>query len=132
MMWRAVGAMSARRPPVGFEFRALEAVVDEDEGDVEGGVGGVGAVVDGVPHLFAVAVVGGDDEGAALGQYRVDEFADAVVDDFDGFDGGGEFAGVSDHVAVGEVDDVDIEVPAAISLRTMLVTSAADISGLRS
>ena len=91
-----------------FEFGAFEAVVDDDHGDVVGGVGGVGAVVDGVPHLFAVAVVGGDDEGAAFGEDGVDDFADAGVDDFDGLDGGGEFAGVADHVAVGEVDDVDI------------------------
>ena len=74
-------------------------------GSTESRVRRVRAVVDGVPHLFA-AVVGGDD--APLLQGGIGDAADAFVDFFDGLDGGGEVAGVADHVAVGVVDDVDI------------------------
>src|SRR5688572_32079272 len=65
----------------------------------------MGAVVYGVPHLLGVAMVGGDDERSAAGKRRIDDPADAFIDDFDGLDGGVQLAGVADHIGVGEVDD---------------------------
>ena len=65
IMCSSVGATSARRPFVD-ELLPLEAVVDDDQLDVVGRVGGVRAAGGGVDHLLAVAVVGGDDRDAAL------------------------------------------------------------------
>ena len=65
----------------------------------------MGAAGGGVDHLLAVAVVGGDDGAAALSLDGVEDSAAADIDGFDGLNGGGENAGVADHVAVGEVDD---------------------------
>ena len=65
----------------------------------------MGAAGGGVDHLLAVAVVGGDDRATALALDGVENPPAADIDGLDGFDGGGENAGVADHVAVGEVDD---------------------------
>jgi len=67
-------------------------------------VGGVGGAV-GLEHVVAVAVVGGDDAGAAPGGYGLDHLAELGVDGLDRLDRGRDVAGVADHVGVGEVDD---------------------------
>src|SRR5205823_3303720 len=85
-----------------------EAVIHDDQLDVVGGVGGVRAAGVGVDHLFAVAVVGGDDRRAALPGDRVENAAADDVGVLDGLDRRREDAGVADHVAVGEVDDDQI------------------------
>jgi len=97
--WRDVGQSAAF-----VEFFALEAIVHDDQFDVISGVGGVGAAGGGVDHLFAVAVVGGDDGAAALALDGVEDPAAADIDGFHGLNCGGENAGVADHVSVGEVD----------------------------
>src|SRR3954463_230207 len=81
-----------------------EALHGDYQGDgIEGG-GGVGGAV-GLQHVVAVAVVGGDDAGAALGGDGVDDLGELGVDGFEGLDCGGDDAGVADHVGIGEVDD---------------------------
>src|SRR4029077_12387741 len=56
-------------------------------------------------HVVAVAVVGGDDAGAAPGRDRGDDLAEAGVDRFDRGHRGGDHARVADHVGVCEADD---------------------------
>src|SRR5271168_712770 len=84
-------------------------VADEDEGDWIGGVIGVRAAVGGIDHGFGVAVVGGDDPGAAAGFERLINLGEAGVDGFNGFDSGFEFSGMADHVGVGVVHDDGVE-----------------------
>ena len=55
--------------------------------------------------MIGVAVVGGDQCGAALSQNRIDYTAYAGVNGFDGFDSRVKHAGVTDHVAVSKVQD---------------------------
>ena len=82
---------------------------DQQEGYRVGGVGSVGAAGEWVDEHLGVAVVGGDEPvGAALLDGLVDA-SELGVYGFDGTDGGFEFAGVSDHVGVGKVDDDDVE-----------------------
>ena len=61
----AVGATSAKRPPVAECF-AFQSVVHHDDFHVVDRVGGVRAAGGGVDHLLAVAVVGQDDRDAVL------------------------------------------------------------------
>ncbi len=56
-----------------------------------------------VPHLFGIAMVGGHDQTATAGERRLDDPADALVDLLTSSDRGIKVAGVSDHIAVGEV-----------------------------
>src|SRR3954470_17182337 len=83
---------------------AVEALRGDDQGDGIEGVGGVGGAV-GLEHVVAVAVIGGDDAGAAPGGDGVDDLGELGVHSFQGLDGGGDDAGVAHHVGVGEVDD---------------------------
>jgi hypothetical protein len=62
----------------------------------------------GINLELGVAVVGGDEDGSALLNSRSDDRLKAGVDGFDGLNGGVEFAGVPDHVGVGEVHDDEI------------------------
>src|SRR6266481_51957 len=89
----------------------LEGVVfgDADEGDGIGGVVSVRAAGGGIDHGFGVAVIGGDDPGAAAWLKGLIDAAEARVHGFDGFDGGFEFAGVADHVGVGVIHDDCVE-----------------------
>ena len=77
----------------------------EEDGDGVGGVRGVRAAGLGVAHKFGVAVVCGDQKGAALTGDGVGDAAQAGVDGFDRHDGGRQAAGMADHVGVGEVHD---------------------------
>src|SRR3954447_2515713 len=81
-----------------------EALHGDYQGDGIEGVGGVGGTV-GLEHVVAVAVVGGDDAGAAFGGDGVDDLGELGVHRFQGLDGGGDHARMSHHVRVGEVDD---------------------------
>ena len=60
-------------------------------------------------HVVGVAVVGGDQAGAAARAHGVADAAEAGVDRLDRRDGGRQHAGVADHVGVGEVDDHEVE-----------------------
>lgn len=106
------GGSDVAQASAGPEDRVVAGVllvVDEDEGDGVGGVCGVGTTGDGVDEQLGVAVVGGDEQRTStLFDGGVDA-AELGVDGFDGLDGGVEFAGVADHVGVGEVDDDDVE-----------------------
>ena len=64
-----------------------------------------------VDHHLGVAVVGGDQRDAALGQRRGDDPGGAGVGRLAGGDGRFQHAGVADHVGVGEVDDHEVEAP---------------------
>ena len=68
-----------------------------------GGVRGVGRAV-GIAHVFAVAVVRGDEQFAAEAQGFLDDGFHARVDGFHRLDGGLDHAGMADHVGVGEVE----------------------------
>ena len=100
--WSAVGATSARMP----WSRSSQSLGGDDQRHRVERVGGVGRAV-GLEHVVAVAVVGGDDAGAADALDRRDHVAEAAVDLLDRLDGGGDDAGVTDHVRVGEVDDAE-------------------------
>ena len=87
----------------------------DDEGHGIEGVGGVGRAV-GLLHLFRVAVVGGDDSGAAQlfgGGYYL---AHAGVNGAYGAYYRVEYASVANHVAVCEVDDDHVVKSAADAL----------------
>ncbi len=70
----------------------------------------VRAAGDRIDHRFRIAVIGGDDPGAAARAQALENSAEAFVDRFDGFDGGLELSGVADHVRVGEVHDDRVEI----------------------
>ena len=53
-------------------------------------------------------MVGGDHGDAAHLERRVHDLADALIHGLDGLDGGVVVAGVTDHVAVGKVEDDDV------------------------
>ena len=61
--------------------------------------------VDGIGHLFNVTVIGGDQAMAAHAGQRVDNAADAAIDEFDCLNRGVEVAGVAYHIAVGKIAD---------------------------
>lgn len=69
-------------------------------------------LVERVVHLFAVAMVGGDQHFAAIGKHGFHAAVDAAVKRFDRADGGGQAAGVSDHVPVGVVANDGLILPA--------------------
>src|SRR6267378_4941201 len=89
----------------------LERVIfgDADEGDWIRGVVSVRAAGGGVDHGFGVAVIGGDDPGAAAWLKGLIDATEARVHGFDGSNGGFEFAGVADHVGVGVIHDDGVE-----------------------
>src|SRR4051795_2035607 len=59
----------------------VEALSGDDQGDRVEGVGGVGGAV-GLEHVVAVAVIGSDDAGAALGGDDVDDLGELGVHRF--------------------------------------------------
>ena len=86
-----VGATSQMRPP-GADPRAAVGVVHVEERDGVERVGGVRLARRRVLHQLAVAVVGRDEDRAALRARRVDDLADAGVDRLDRVDGRVEHA----------------------------------------
>ena len=84
------------------------ALGDVDTGHGVERVGRVGRSV-GVLGVVGVAVVGNDDYLVAGFLGGFDGVADAEVDGFDGFLDGFVDSGVADHVAVGIVDDDEVE-----------------------
>ena len=68
-----------------------------------------GSWVVGIGHHLRIAVIGGDQQRAALGLDRGAQPAEAAIDRLHRLDGGGEIAGVADHVGVGEIDDDQVE-----------------------
>ena len=80
----------------------------DDQRDGVGRVRGVGRAV-GLEHVLGVAVVGGDDAGAAGLVDGGDDPGEAGVDGLDRAHGGRDRARVPDHVGVGEVDDPEAE-----------------------
>ena len=63
----------------------------------------------GIDHLLGVAVVGGNDHGAATLPERRVNLAQAAVNSFDGGDGRRNLAGVSHHVGIGKVHHHHVE-----------------------
>ena len=63
----------------------------------------------GAVHLFTVAVVGGNKQHATGLAHRPFQTAQADIDAFGGLDGGRQDTGMANHVAVGVVDDNQIE-----------------------
>src|SRR5690606_3478164 len=55
-------------------------------------------------HVVGIAVIGGDDQGAAGCLHTLDNLAEAAIHSFDGRDGSRDDARVANHVGVGEVD----------------------------
>jgi len=78
---------------------------DEDARNGIRRVRGVRPARDGVDHKLAVAVVRGDDRGAADPLDRLEHASEARVDRLDRGDGGGDDPRVSDHIRVREVQD---------------------------
>ena len=68
----------------------------------------LGTVGSDVKHVIGVAVVGGNQRKAALGENRRDNLGQGIVNGLDSLDGGVEHAGMANHVAVREVHDVEI------------------------
>ena len=66
------------------------------------GVRGIGRPIC-VSHLFAVAVVGGDQASAAKRQNFRDDSRDAGIDCLHRFYAGRDYAGVADHIGIREV-----------------------------
>ena len=123
-----VGARSARRPSC-----KVGAAAEQEGRDRVGGVGGVRSAGLGVAHQLAIAVVGGDQQRAARLGDGVGDAAQAGIDGFDRLDGGGEAAGVADHVGVCDSScTIRSYLAAAIASTARSVSSGADISGCRS
>ena len=68
----------------------------------------LGTVGSDVKHVIGVAVVGGNQRKAALSENRRDNLGQGIVNGLDGLNGGVEDTGVTNHVAVREVHDVEI------------------------
>ena len=83
-------------------------------------MGGVRPAGHGVAHHLGIAVVGGHQHRPADMLDRALEPSEAAVDGFDGGDGGGELAGMADHVGIGVVHHREIE-SAALDRRHQLV-----------
>ena len=61
-----------------------------------------------IDHRLGIAVVRGDERDAPAASHRRDDLAHRLVDGLDRTHRSLEHAGVPDHVAVGEVHDVDV------------------------
>ena len=120
------GATSARMPP----SRSSPTSRGHDQRHRVHRVRGVRAAVR-LEHVVGVAVVGGDDAGAAgLRAPPRRPAPEALVDRLDRLHRGLDHAGVADHVRVGEVDDPEAEVAVAASAATKAsAASRALISG---
>ena len=68
----------------------------------------LGTVGSNVKHVIGVAMVGGNQRKAALGENRRDNLGQSIVNSLDGLNGGVEDTGVTNHVAICEVHDVEI------------------------
>ena len=56
-----------------------------------------------VHHHLAIAVIGGDDDGATGRLQRLERAAKAGIDRLAGTDRGVQIAGMADHVGIGEI-----------------------------
>ena len=81
----------------------------------------LGTVGSDVKHVVGVAVVGGDQRKAVLGENRRDNLGQSIVNGLDSLDGSIEHAGMANHVAVREVHDVEIS--------SILVNSGDELLG---
>src|ERR1700677_1496523 len=94
-------------------------------------VRGMGAAAFRVDHLLAIAVVGEDEERAALGECGIDDFADAFVGHLTGLARRGKHPGVAGHVAIGEIDDDQIVLAGLDSLHRLIADAVgAHFGGL--
>ena len=62
-----------------------------------------------IDQLLGIAVVGGNDHGAAIGAQRLLDAAEASVHRFHALDGWRDLPGVADHVGIGKVHDDHVE-----------------------
>src|SRR5699024_10871687 len=90
------------------------------EGHQIGSVGGVGSDPVVVQHPVGVAVVGGDEGHAAHLGGGLHHLAHALVHGLHGLHSGVKHAGVTHHVAVGEVEDDDVVLAALDALNGLL------------
>ena len=102
-----VGATSSSAPP-SRSFTPTHLFVDQMERHGVGGVRRVRTAGQQIDHLFGIAVIGGDERGAACFTYPFSDPAETRVDVLAGFDCLIEFPGVADHVGIREVDDKNI------------------------
>ena len=75
-----------------------------------GGVIGVGASGDRVNHGFGVAVIGGDNPGAAARLQRLIDSSQSRIHRFDRLDGSLQLSRVPDHIGVGVIHNDGVEV----------------------
>lgn len=86
-------------------------LINDDERHAVGGVSRermLGTVGSNVKHVIGVAVIGGNQRKAALSENRRDNLGQGIVNSLDGLNGSVEDTGVTNHVAVCEVHDVEI------------------------
>ena len=95
----SVGATSASLP----SFSAVAPPPMQQHRHRVGGVRGVRPAGRRIAHQLAVAVIGGDQQRAALLLHRGGDAAEAGIDRLHRLDRGGQAAGVADHVGVGVV-----------------------------
>ena len=63
----------------------------------------------GIDHGFRVAMVRGDDPGAAARLQSLKNCGESGVHGFDGFDGGWQISGMPHHVGIGVIHDDGVE-----------------------
>src|SRR5690606_35894030 len=109
------GHVGQRGPLRQYGCRRVAPVGDDHQRDRVGGVSAVGphgAVRCLLGHAFGIAVVADGEDPSATVPGRLQDLLHRDVGGLAGGDGGGEVAGVSDHVDVGQVGDDQIDVRA--------------------
>ena len=64
---------------------------------------------EGILHHLAIAMVGGDEQGAALREHCLAKTAQAGIDRLHGANGGVKIASMADHIGIGVIDHDEIE-----------------------
>src|SRR5690606_4982253 len=88
--------------------RSLAGHVDQHDPDWIGGVRRMRPVRLRIPHLFAVAMVGGDQDCGIRRRARLEHPPELLVDGFHGPDRGLQHPGMADHVRIGIVADEQV------------------------
>ena len=97
----------SQRSPFLLERTTDSGAVDQDQGHGIGGMGGERSPVL-RDHAIGVAMVGRDQSHSTLFLYRIDDHAHTGIHGLNRCDSRADDTGMTDHVAVGEVDDVQI------------------------
>ncbi len=110
MSAKIVGATSAE--PAVLEAGHAGGTVHEDDRHGVHGMRRMRLAGDSVPHLFEIAVIGGDDEQPARRLDGLLKPAEAMIDRLRRLRRRGEDAAMAHHIAVGIIDDDEIELAA--------------------